>query len=161
MIDHERLLQLIEYDPETGIFRALVQRGRVPAGSVIGNNHCNGYLQFAIDKKMYLAHRVAFFYMTGRWPIEVDHENRIKTDNRWLNLREATKSQNNFNKTAMVRSKSGIKGVSWNARRGKWYAFIHDGERQHYLGSFDDPELAQAAYCAAAIKFHGEFARVA
>lgn len=161
MISHCALLRLVTYNPNTGDFTALIQRGCVPAGKVIGSVGNHGYIQFRIEGKMYLGHRVAFFYMTGRWPIEVDHRNRLKTDNRWPNLREASKSQNSFNKPAMSRSKSGIKGVSWNARRCKWYAFIHDGCKQHYLGSFDDQNEAQSAYAEAASKLHGEFARVA
>jgi hypothetical protein len=161
MISHSALLRLINYDSATGVFTALVQRGCVPAGKVIGSVGNHGYIQFGIEGRMYLGQRVAFFYMTGRWPIEVDHKNRVKTDNRWKNLREASKSQNSFNKPAMSRSKSGIKGVSWNSRRRKWYAFIHDGRKQHYLGSFDDQTEAQSAYADAALKLHGEFARVA
>lgn len=161
MISHQELLNLVSYDPETGIFTALVQRGTVTVGSVIGNNHCNGYVQFAINKKMYLAHRVAFFYMTGRWPVEIDHRNRNKKDNRWQNLREATKSQNNYNKGPHGTNRSGYKGVSWCAKRSKWAAFIKAGPKQTFLGYFNDKEEARRAYVRAASKMHGEFARVA
>lgn len=161
-ISHARLLETLHYDPETGLFTCRIRRGRIMPGTVVGNIGNHGYIQLAIDSKMYLGQRVAWFYMTGHWPADqVDHVNRKKTDNRWVNLREATKSQNGFNKGPMSRNRSGFKGVSWNAKRGKWYAFIVDGQGQRYLGSFDSAEQAHAVYSEAALKYHGEFARVA
>lgn len=161
MIAHDRLLKLISYNPLTGTFTCLVRRGRQSAGSVTGNIGNHGYIQLAIDKQMYLGHRLAFFYMTGRWPIEVDHKNGTKTDNRWTNLREATRSENSTNVARKAHNRSGFKGVSWHSSRGKWFAFIQKNGAQQFLGYFNDPVLAHEAYKNAAAILHGEFARAA
>jgi hypothetical protein len=89
---------------------------------------------------------LAFLFLLGRWPAdEVDHINLIRSDNRWSNLREATSAENQ------------IKGIS--KARGKWRAQIEIDGRGIYLGTFSSPKKAHAAYCHAAAKYHGRFAR--
>jgi hypothetical protein len=91
----------------------------------------------------------------------VDHINGDGLDNRKLNLRLATCSENMRNRGKQANNKSGYKGVCWNAWRGKWMASIRHLRRSYYLGLFDDPSDAHAAYCRKSIELHGEFARVA
>ncbi len=91
--------------------------------------------------------------------MEADHKNRNTLDNRRHNLRNATKAQNMQNKATPRSNTSGFKGVS-AALRGKWKAKISVNSRQIHLGYFSTPELAHAAYAAAAKEHHGEFARL-
>jgi len=133
VLTHRRLLEALRYDPETGLFwwleRAKKRRLDKPAGS----RHNKGYWQINVDAKPQLAHRLAWFYMTGKWPKdEVDHEDRDKTNNRWLNLRPATHKQNAENVAVRKHSKSGVKGVHFDATRGLWQAYLnHEGKRRH------------------------------
>lgn len=155
----ERLRQLLHYDPETGVFTRLVALGgrSGPVGSRCECLSPAGYVQIGVDRRTYPAHRLAWLYMTGAWPPnEVDHINGVRADNRWTNLRQATRSQNRANSRASYANRSGYKGVC-RARCGRWRASLR-GER---LGLFDTPEEASRAYFAAAQELYGEFARAA
>ena len=113
-----------------------------------------------IDRRAYLEHDIIWFYMTGEWPSDgVDHFNSDKTDNRWRNLRQATQSQNNANSRRRADNTSGFKGVCWYEATGKWSSRIGVGGKKINLGYFDKPHLAYAAYCLAARKHFGDFAR--
>jgi len=165
MLTQERLKQLLRYDPETGLFYWLEDRGGRKAGDVAGCTKRN-YTGISVDDKIYRAHLLAWFYMTGRWPDSfLDHKDLNKHNNAWGNLREATKSQNMANVGVIKSNKSGLKGVS-RYRAGEsygkpWQAGIQkDGKRKH-LGHFATKEEAHAAYCVAAEKMFGEYARAA
>lgn len=156
-----RLRKLLIYDPETGIFRGRVARSNVPAGLVTGSvSKSHGYVEIRIDGTVYLAHRLAWLYMTGSWPIEtIDHRDTLRANNAFVNLRQATKGQNNCNRGPRADNKSGLKGVYLSAR-GKWIATYKPlGGKSTYLGSFNDSAAAKAAYDAAATAAFGEFAR--
>ena len=130
MLTQERLKEVLHYDPETGIFAWQVQTGRSRLDSPAGYTRRDGYRQIKVDKRVYLAHRLAWLFMMGAWPSEeVDHINCNKVDNRWTNLRPATRGQNNANSRAR-RSKSGIKGVL-PAASGRYYAYIGGKNRRH------------------------------
>ncbi len=162
MITLEYLKSIVDYDPETGIFRWRVKRSNVPAGTVVGKGGKAWYKQAGIDGKLYLLHRLAWFYMHGVWPAnDIDHINGDRHDNRIANLREATRAQNLLNKGKRANNTSGYKGVTWNKRRQKWVAQIARGGEHYGLGYFASAEEAYAAYVAAAARLHGEFARVA
>lgn len=97
--------------------------------------------------------------MTSEWPpdgMEVDHIDCDPTNDKWSNLRLATRAQNCANSTARKNS-TGFKGVQ--ARGKKWVAGIKIDGKRVYLGRFDTPEDAHAAYCRAASAHQGEFAR--
>jgi hypothetical protein len=97
-ITAERLRKLLAYDPETGVFRWKVQRGRVRAGSIGGTLIKSGCHMIAIDWRTYPAHRLAWLCVHGCWPVDqIDHVNGIRTDNRIANLREAIRNENNEN----------------------------------------------------------------
>lgn len=159
MISQARLKELLRYEPETGNFIWLVDRGSVKAGSVAGRDY-NGYLRIKVDQKNHPAHVLAWFYMTGEWPKNlVDHKNLIRSDNVWDNLREATHSQNQANTRLLCRNKTGIKGVSFHKATGKIRAEITIDGRTKHLGLFDTIEEATAVRISAANKHFGEFAR--
>lgn len=153
-----RLKELLHYDPETGIFTWLViaNNNKALVGTVAGSLNKPGYMMIGVDRKRYLAHRLAFLYMTGEWPSEqVDHINGERTDNRWCNLRAATEGENKHNIGGPPRTNtSGYLGVSWDKSRGKWRAHIYLRNVQHHLGRFTTPEAAHAAYLAAKDKLH-------
>ena len=91
---------------------------------------------------------------------QVDHIDCNPLNNRRGNLRLATPSQNGTNQSRPKNNTSGFKGVHWDKRAKKWMATIRINGKKTYLGLFATPELAYAAYCEAALKYHGEFARL-
>jgi hypothetical protein len=98
--------------------------------------------------------------MEGRWPDgEVDHRDGDGLNNRWGNLRESTKSQNQANAKTRSDSRTGIKGVQWRDGIG-WVARIQHEKQRRHLGVFKTKEAAAAAYGRAASELFGEFARV-
>lgn len=164
-LTQERLKELLEYSPSTGLFFWLQDRGGKRAGDIAGCKK-RTYIVISVDDHIYRAHHLAWLYMTGEWPDPfVDHRDTNKHNNAWDNLRLATKSQNQANIGLIKSNASGLKGVSRYAageRYGKpWQACIgKDGKTKH-LGHFATKEEAHAAYCEAAERLFGEFARAA
>ena len=155
-LTQEELKQVLHYDPETGVFTWLVAVGGVMVGDVAGTTHVQGYVQVRVGG-FYLAHRLAFLYMTGNFPsIDIDHINGNRSDNRWGNLRPCTHQQNMFNMKTRVDSISGFKGVT--RKRNGWQARIMINGKPKFLGVFDTPEQAAKVYEGHAKKLHGEFA---
>ncbi len=161
MLIYEFLKEILHYDPTTGIFTWKVDRsGAVVIGSIAGGPHNKGYWNIRIGDKKYLAHRLAWFWMTGEWPEnEIDHRDNNKRNNAWYNLREATRAQNVKNTRGYKNSKTGIKGVSLHKATGKYIAQIQLNGRMKHLGLFDDIEKAAEAYRIAVAWYHGEFGK--
>lgn len=158
---HEHLLDLVIYDRLTGAFYARRGRPGCRPGQPLGHVEANGYRRIMIGGVRYLAHRLAWFYEKGVWPLsELDHRDLNRDHNAIDNLREATRSQNHANTLPSAANTSGFKGVCWNRFRGYWQAYIKAEGKSHSLGRFQTKEEAYTAYAAAAVKFHGEFARV-
>jgi hypothetical protein len=156
------LLELIHYDPITGIIRWRVGRSGRNVGDIGGCTELDGYRSIQLDCRKYQAHRVAWFYVNGRWPVgKLDHRNNQRADNPIDNLREASNGDNAANARLRKDNTSGFKGVSRDPRSPRWIALIRKNRKQIYLGSFDTREEAYAVYCAAAVKHFGEFARIA
>lgn len=150
----------LAYDPATGTFAWLVPPRGVAAGSPLRlRDNGNGYLYGTIARRPYAAHRLAFAIVEGRWPVEVDHRSGDKRDNRWANLREASRGENEANKGLRSDNSSGFKGVGWHKAGGAWRACITHKGRQISLGYHSTPEAAHAAYVRAASEIFGEFAR--
>ena len=154
-LTQEEVKRIFKYDRKTG---ALVRRfsvGKAVAGTHSTCKDRDGYIVIGINKKLYRAHRVVWLYFHGQWPNnDCDHINRIKDDNRIQNLRDITRSQNKQNQLVTRVSKSGIKGVCWVAKIGRWQAEITHQGKSYILGRFVDIEDAAKAYKAAAKKFH-------
>jgi hypothetical protein len=157
----EQLREVLHYNPDSGVFVWKVRVARpVRIGMIAGSQQSCGYRNIKVGGHMYLAHRLAWLYMTGKWPNALlDHINGIRDDNRFANLREATQTQNQCNSRKRRNNTSGLKGVSFFARRNCWRAQIRVHGRSIGLGYFDTPEQAHAAYIAGSQKYHGEFAR--
>lgn len=158
---HGRLRELLSYDSETGIFTWLRNlKGGVRAGDAAGyvNVGGKGYILISVDGRMYTAHRLAWFYMTGVWPeCLIDHRDQDKTNNRWANLREASREQNMANSGLMKSNTSGVKGVSFARREQKWHAYIGTGGKRKTLGYFESFDDAKAARLEAEREYHGDF----
>lgn len=152
----ERLKELLHYDPETGAFTRLVQTcSRIRVGDVAGCLHkTTRYLVINVCGVKYLAHRLAWFYMNGVWPdLDIDHENTIKSDNKWKNLREVTHSVNMQNqRKAHSNNKTGLQGVIPNGKYFQAQIGLDDGSQ--YLGSFPTAELAHQTYLNAKREMH-------
>jgi|SRR5665647_1389788 len=157
----KRLREVLHYNPLTGIFIRLISRPHSPTGSVVGCKGLDGAFVINVDGKLYRAHRLAWLWMTGKWPLgEIDHRDTNSANNKWKNLRDVTSAQNSFNTKAHRDGKSGLKGVSQGHRdRKKWISQITKNGKRYCLGTFDTPELAHAAYVLASKKLHGEFGR--
>lgn len=152
----DHLRAILHYAPETGVFTRRVNFGkRFKAGTVAGFvMQSTGYAALSIGCKHYLAHRLAWLYMTGEWPADqVDHIDHCRTNNRWSNLREATNKQNCENSSDRADRLSGARGVYFWASRGKWVARIHHNGRKISLGHHATFDLAVAARKAAEIKY--------
>jgi hypothetical protein len=140
----------IKYNPDTGEFT----RNGKKAGWV----NSNGYLVITVSGKDHRAHRLAYFLMTGSWPLkDMDHINGNRLDNRWINLREASRSQNLFNKRIQSNNKLGIKNVSFNL--GKYRVELRKNGKRVFDQSFDCPAAASISAQLAQIQIAGEFAR--
>lgn len=159
MITANEAHRFLDYRPETGEFFRKTNAGGFTVGSKAGTSRPDGYMQICINRRHYLAHRIAWLMMTGEWPTsQIDHINCDKTDTRFANLREASAHQNRCNLTGNRRNTSGFKGVS-RAKGGRWQAHICCHRKQRALGTFDTPEQAHAAYALAAAELFGKFAR--
>lgn len=161
-VSAEYVRSLIHYDPEAGVFTWKPRpksrgwkeyfAGR-PAGSA-----APWALVISLNSRKYLAHRLAWVYMTGKWPVAlVDHKDGNPLNNRWDNLRQASQSQNLSNRPQQRNNTSGYKGVIWHGIGKKWMPRIDAGGKSVYLGLFDDILDAHNAYCEAAKEHHGEF----
>ena len=171
-ITSKLIRQLLDYDPDTGIFiwrkrptnmflagkqtaehNAATWNGKW-AGKPAGVIKKEGYIKISIYAKAYRAHRLAWFYYYGVWPKkEIDHINGVRDDNRIANLREATRSENNQNKVK-TKGSSRFIGVSWDKNRLKWIAKIKLNKRTYTLGRFDSEINAYDAYLRAKAKLH-------
>ena len=144
-----RLRELLNYDPNTGVFTRRVGVRGFAAGSIVGSLNNNGYIYAKVDGHRCYVHRLAWCYLYSDSPTtEIDHINNIPTDNRIANLRLSDRSENNINKhKPRTDNKSGYRGVV--KHKDKWRADFRQHGKQQYLGLFDTPEAAYAAYLSA------------
>lgn len=154
MIEHRRLLELLDYNPTTGVFTRKIGTKGGKQGSIAGSlRKRDGYLIVSLDRRSYLGHILAWFYTHGVWPeSELDHEDRVRSNNAISNLRLSNRSLNNFNQN-LRKNRSGYKGVS--PYKGKFVAAIRVNYKKTVLGTFTDPVDAARAYDAAALKMIG------
>ena len=159
-ISHEKLLELFDYDAETG---ELVRRCNVRG---LGLNRIggrprfegpNGYAAIGADSLKYLYHRLVWFWHHNEWPEVIDHVDGDKQNNRIENLRACTQSQNLCNAQIPSDNKSGFKGVSWSSSANKWRARCGLHKVQHNLGVFDTREEAAEAVRAFRSGLHGAY----
>ena len=153
MIDTKFVREVFDYDGKNLIWK--VRRQRIKVGSVAGYLHHSGYRYIKIHGKLYGAHRLVWLYHYGAWPNpEADHINRIPSDNRIENLREATHAEQQQNRSFFKNNTSGHIGVYWFKPSKKWHAQIMVDGKSIHLGYFDDFDAACAAREEAKKKYH-------
>lgn len=148
----------LDYDHATGLLRWRVSSGSRKSGSVAGTTTADGYVRLKLNRKLCLAHRVAWEIHYGNPPaLDLDHINGNRADNRIANLRLVQKSHNQMNRRLHKPTKSGVKGVNWNQQEQKWVSRCAANGKRKHLGYFDTIEAAAAAYQHAARESHGAF----
>lgn len=159
MITQEKLKEFVFYDPDTGVFTLLKHRHGTTRkiGDSLGSLTKAGYLETCIEQKRYYLHRLAFLYMNGELPNGViDHRNRDKMDNRWINLSCGTQQQNLENDILPRKhGKLGYRGVY--RYKNKFRAKINHKGKQIHLGEFATAEEASQAYLKAKPLIHTNF----
>lgn len=156
----DEVRRLLSYDPETGSLHWKDHKRRCYIGKPAGYVSKDSYAKVKIRARIYMAHRLIWLIMTGEWPKEqIDHRDLNRSNNRWANLREATRAQNGYNREVFSTTATKLKGA-YKAPFGSGYvAAIRVNKKLKRIGLFRTPEEAHAAYCVAAQKFAGEFAR--
>jgi len=139
-LTQKRLKELLDYNPETGIFNWIVGRsGTKGVGCIAGYLKPDGYIYIGIDYILYPAHGLAFLYMIGQFPEnQIDHKHRNKSDNRWSEIREVTPSCNQRNTGNRCNNTSGVKGISWSKNANAWIAHIRTNKKQWFLRQSKD-----------------------
>ncbi len=153
-LDQAFLQHLLHYDPLTGVWTWInpLPHSKMRRGDVAGRLTSQGRRQIRIALGFYYASRLAWLYMTGEWPKDqIDHRNRIKDDDCWENLREATQSQNSYNRE-WAEASGEWRGIRWH---GNKFA-VNVGAR--YLGLFETLNEAMAVRDQALKDFAGPFA---
>lgn len=162
-LTHQKLKEILNYNPETGIFNWKIKPSKnIAKGKITGTRTSNNYGYIRINRKMYSAHRLAWFYMTGHFPTyQIDHINHIRNDNRFQNLREVLHCENSRNIKMPCTNTSGTVGVHWSKDRNKWVASIKIQQKLIHLGIYKDKSLAiKARHHAERIyKFHKNHGR--
>lgn len=163
LIEHDKLLSLIQYDPETGFLTNKVYRqNSKPVGEPLGTLSGNGQIMVHLCGRSYQAHRLIWFYMTGEWPKNlIDHKDRNPKNNKWENLREADKAQNGHNAKKKINNTSGVTGVWYRENKRSpsvWVAEIFVRGRKIYLGCAQNKEIAIEMRRVAELKYFGEYA---
>lgn len=160
MVTQEELKQRYVYDPETGHFFYATNRTRKRGvGALAGSrSKQHGYVLIGVRGRQYLAHRLAWLWMTGEFPsCDIDHADCDRSNNSWNNLRLATRSENMANSGARKNNSTGFKGVY--RARSRYESRIQIMGQNVYLGRFDTKQEAADAYMKAAQKSFGQFAR--
>lgn len=151
-----RLQKLFTYDPASGVI-AWRERPERACGFV-GQD---GAFRIVFDKRFFFAHRIIWKIVYGVDPVEIDHINGDRKDNRIVNLRNVDRLANARNMPLSRANQSGCVGVRWNKKRERWHAYIYVGRKSIYLGYFHDKHEAIAARKNAekALGFHPNHGR--
>jgi len=157
-LSQQELKTQLHYNPKTGIFTRLISTNNgVKTGDNAGTIR-KGYILIMVLGHRYRGHNLAWLYQTGELvKYKIDHEDGDGTNNKWDNLRKATKEQNMQNRKRPKSNTTGIKGVTYHKRSKLWIARCTTNGTRKHLGGFSTPQKAQQAYIEAATKSHGEF----
>lgn len=148
-LTQEQLKDLLNYDPETGIFtRKKLIRGKGVLDEVVGSRHRDGHLRITISGKPYFLHRLAWLWVYGVWPVfHIDHINGIPDDNRIVNLRDVDVRTNAENqKQAQKSSKTKLLGVCWHEQKKLFMASIRINGKVTFIGYYKTAEEGHQAY---------------
>ena len=150
VLTQEEVREHLDYNPETGELRWKKRKRGRKRGVVVGSTSVAGYLRIRINKKLYYSHRLIWLWVYGYFPeTDIDHIDRDPSNNRLSNLREVSRICNQRNCGLDPRNKSGVKGVCWETRYGKWKSAINVDHKEKFLGRFEDFTEADAHRLAA------------
>ena len=175
------LRKLITYDPENGsclwlprkpwMFENGQRHSREHicnrwnvrySGKEVGCADKDGYRVANVFGSSFKVHRMIWALVTGAWPVnEIDHDDTVPSNNRWVNLRDASRQQNSANKQRYANNTSGLKRVSWSKTMNRWESRIQVDGKNIVLCYSDCPAVASFAYQIASDKYFGKFARTA
>lgn len=158
-LTHDRLLEALSYDPETGVFRWRIRAAKnTHIGAVAGRVRPDKYCAIRLDNRSYYSHRLAWFYSYKTWPVRLlDHKNCDPGDNRLENLREADHSRNKANRAAPSNNTSGCKGVDWVPKLKRWRVRVQADGVPYHVGVYKTFEAAVDAHRVATLRYQGEF----
>ncbi len=140
------LEEWVEYNPIDGKHRwKKIKTDKTTIGGIVGSQKENEYNNIKFKGRQIHGHRLAFLQEEGYLPKLVDHINRVKSDNRWENLREATYSLNAQNTETRSTNSSGARGVHYDTKKEKWTATIKLQNKSIWLGYHENLEEAVAA----------------
>ena len=158
-INQEFLNQILTYKDGQLYWIASRKGGTATAGSLAGCKNSGGYWHTRVNGSRYANHRLIFLMHHGYLPEFIDHIDGNRENNRIENLRKASRQQNNCNARIRMDNTSGVKGVNWHKKTGKWTVRVQINKTRKCFGLFDDLELAQLVAVEARAKYHEEFAR--
>lgn len=147
------LNKIFRYDPENGKLYWRVRKAyRIKIGDEVGCNS-NGYLIAGIGGLLYMTHRIIWKMVYDSDPVQIDHIDHDRKNNRIDNLRSVTNQENQKNRKINKNNSSGAVGISWHNRDKKWQAYISVAKKLKHLGFFDSKEKAVSARASAEIKY--------
>ena len=154
---YDKLKYRYDYNPLTGDIVRLFSHGSNRIGSPVGHIiNCN-YRVVKTRAKTVLCHRLAFYIMEGYLPEQIDHIDGNRSNNKWLNLRECTRAENQRNLAIRSDNKSGYRGVREYGDYNKWKGSVKLNGKEHYKYGFKTPELASIWVVAKSKELYGEF----
>lgn len=158
LISQSKLKKLYDYNPKSG---KLIYKINCPPKGLIGNEagwiNKRGYRKISINGNEFPAHKIVWLFMTGYYPKEdIDHIDRVRSNNAWKNLRLATRSNNLKNQGLKPNNKSGYKGVT--SRGNSHSVRLRVNKQRISFGPFCTAKEAAHFYDVQAIKYYGEFA---
>lgn len=146
-LTQDELKRVIEYNPDTGEFYWRVKASKnIAVGSLAGSVNAQNYWQIRLYGKVWLGHRLAWVYVFGRWPSQIDHIDRDRRNNRISNLREVSGTDNQLNRGIQANNKTGHRGIHYSDRRREYVLQLSlKGTRVHcsYHKDIEDAVLVR------------------
>jgi hypothetical protein len=161
MLTINRLREVLAYNADDGEWTWLKRTGpgcnKVPGERAGSIDKDMGYRILSIDGEKYRGARLAYFYVNGRWPKgQMDHKDRVRSNDAWANLRVVTGSRNSINRPGVGKSK--LKGV--DLHRGRWRARLRVDGKLIDLGYYESAISAALAYDIQAFGHYGTYAKL-
>lgn len=153
----EKLRDLRIYHPETGVFVRKIPAHNWAKGTIVAGTLSHGYIRMTVVQKIYAAHRLAWLWMTGKWPsMDIDHIDGNRANNAWGNLRQVDRSTNLENLRAAKSSNrsTGLLGAYRSPTQGRYVSRIQVRGVNKSLGSFGTAQEAHEAYVTAKRELH-------
>ena len=147
----EKLKALFEYDAQTGNFiRKYTTSSNAKKNTIAGYKTKNGYIKISIDNKKYFAHRLAWLFVYGYMPTQIDHKDHNRANNNIKNLRDTTQKENTKNSSLRKDNTSGMSGIYYDKKRNSFKVQIAKDGKDLFFGrykSFDEAvKVRNSAY---------------